>query len=47
MHRVLLGKPEGKRLLGILGRTREDCIEMDIQELGCSDMDCIELARDS
>jgi hypothetical protein len=42
---VLVGKPEGKRLLG-RGRGRsEDNIKVDIQEVGCGG-DWIELAQD-
>jgi len=33
--KVLVGKPEGKRLLGILRRRWEDNIKMDLQEVGC------------
>ena len=33
VHRVLVGKPEGKRPLGILRRRWEDNIKMDLQEL--------------
>jgi hypothetical protein len=35
VYRVLVGKPEGKRLLGRPRRTWEDNIKMDLQELGC------------
>jgi hypothetical protein len=34
VHRVLVGKPEGKRLLGIPRRRWEDNIKTDIQEVG-------------
>jgi len=34
MHRVLMGKPEGKRSLGRPRRRWEDNINMDLQELG-------------
>jgi hypothetical protein len=34
VHRVLVGKPEGKRPLGRPGRRWEDNIRMDIQEVG-------------
>jgi len=44
VYRVLVGKPEGKRLLGRPRRRWEDNIKMDLQELGC--MDWIELAQD-
>jgi hypothetical protein len=43
VYRVLVGKPEGKRLLG---RPREDNIKMDLQEVGCRFMDWIEVAQD-
>jgi hypothetical protein len=36
VHRVLVGKPEGKRLLGRPRRRREDNIRMDVQEVGGS-----------
>jgi hypothetical protein len=34
VHRVLEGKPEGKRLLRRPKRRREDNIKMDLQEVG-------------
>ena len=46
MYRVLLGKPEGKRLLGRPRRRWEDNIKMDLQELGCGGMDWMGLAQD-
>ena len=36
VHRVLVGKPEGKRPLGRLRRRWEDNIKMDLQEVGGS-----------
>ena len=45
MHRVLVGKPEGKRSLGRPRRRWEDNIEMDIQEVGGGG-DWMELAQD-
>jgi hypothetical protein len=39
-----LGKPEGKRPLGITRCRWEDNIKMDLQEVGCGGMDWIELA---
>jgi len=46
VFRVLVGKPEGKRHLGIPRRRWEDNIKMDLKEVGCGGMDCIELAWD-
>jgi len=46
IYRVLVGKPEQKRPLGRLRRRREDNIKMDLQELGCWDVEWIELAED-
>ena len=46
VYRVLVGKPEGKRLLGRLRQRLEDNIMMDPQEVGCGGMEWIELAQD-
>jgi len=46
VYRVLVGKPERKRPLGKPRRRWEDNIKMDLQEVGCGGMDCIELALD-
>ena len=46
MYKVLVGKPEGKRLPGRPRRRWEDNITMDLQEVGCRGMDYIELAQD-
>ena len=46
VYRVLVGKPEGKRLLWRLRRRWEDNIKMDLQEVGCGGMNWIELAQD-
>jgi hypothetical protein len=46
LHRVLVGKPEGKRPLGRPKFRWEDNIKMDLQEAGCGGMDWIELAQD-
>ena len=46
VYRVLVGKPEGKRPLGRPRRRWEVNIKMDLQEVGCGDMDWIELAQD-
>jgi hypothetical protein len=45
MHRFLVGKPEGKRPLGRLRRRWEDNIKMDLQEVGESCGDLMELAQ--
>ena len=41
-----MGKPEGKRPLGRPWPRWENNIKMDVQELGCGDMDWIYLAQD-
>jgi hypothetical protein len=46
MYRVLVGKPERKRLVGRPRRRREDSSEMDLQEIGCEDVDLTDLAHD-
>ena len=46
VHRVLVGKPEGKRPLGRPRRRWEDNIKMDIQEMGGCCGDWMELAQD-
>ena len=46
VYMVLVGKSEGKRPLGRPRQTREDNIKIDLQEVGCGDMDWIELAQD-
>jgi len=46
VYRVLVGKPEGKRTFGRLRLRWEDNIKRDLQEVGCGDMDWIELAQD-
>jgi hypothetical protein len=45
LYRVLVLKPEGKRTLGRPMLRWEDNIKMDIQKVGCGDMDWIELAQ--
>ena len=44
VHRVLVGKPEGKRRLGRPRRGWEDNIKMDLREVGGGDW--MELAQD-
>ena len=46
VYRVLVGKPEGKRPLGRPRRRREDNIKMDLQKVGGSCGDWMELAQD-
>ena len=46
VHRVLVGKPEGKRSLGRPRRRWEDNIKMDLQEVGGGCGDWMELAQD-
>jgi hypothetical protein len=45
VHRVLVGKPEGKGPLGRPRRRREDNIKMDVQEVGGGRGDWRELAQ--
>jgi len=44
-HRILMGKPEGKRSFGRPGHGGEVNFNMDFQEIGCEDMDRINLAK--
>ena len=46
VHRVLVGKPEGKRQLG-RPRRRWENIKMDLQEVGGGCVDWMELAQDT
>ena len=46
MHKVLVGKPEEKRPLGRPRRRWEDNIKVDLQEVGVSFEDWMELAQD-
>ena len=45
VHRVLVGKPEGKRPLGRPRRRLEDNIRMDLQDVGGGLGDWMELAE--
>jgi hypothetical protein len=45
--RLLVGKPEGKRLLGRPRRRLVDNIRMDLGEVGWGGVDWIGLARDT
>jgi hypothetical protein len=46
LHRVLVGKPEGKRPLGRLRHWWEDNIKMDLKEVGGGCGDWMELVQD-
>ena len=46
VHRVLVGKPEGKRPLGRPRRRWEDISKLDLQEVGGGHGDWMELAQD-
>ena len=46
VHRVLVGKPEGKRPMGRPRRRWEDNIKLDLQEVEGSCGDWMELAQD-
>ena len=46
VYRFSLGKPEGKRQLGIPRPRWENNTEMDIQVVGCGGVNWIELAQD-
>ena len=46
VHRVLVGKPEGRRPLGRPRRRWEDNIKIDLQEVGRGFGDWMELAQD-
>jgi hypothetical protein len=43
---VLVGKPEGKKPLGRPRCRWKDNIKIDLQEVGCGDVDWIELDQD-
>jgi hypothetical protein len=45
VYEVLVGKPEGKRLLGRPRCRWEDNMKMNLQEVGCQDMDWIDLSQ--
>jgi len=47
VHRVLVGKHEGKRPLGRPRRRWEDNIKMDLQDVGRGRGEWMELAQDS
>jgi hypothetical protein len=45
VRRVFVGKPEGKKPLRRPRHGWEDNIKMDLQEVGCGDIDWIELTQ--
>jgi hypothetical protein len=45
-YKVLVLKLKGKRPLGRRRRMWEDNIKIDLQELGCGVMDCIDLSQE-
>jgi hypothetical protein len=45
-YKILVGKPEGKRLLGRPRRRWVDNIKMNLTEIGWGGMDWIDLAKD-
>jgi hypothetical protein len=47
IYRVLVGQPGRRRPLGRPRRRWEDNIKMNLQKVGCGDLDWIELAEDS
>jgi hypothetical protein len=45
-YNILVGRPEGRRLLGRPMRRWEDNIKMDLREIGFGDVDWIQWAQD-
>jgi hypothetical protein len=45
-YNILVGRPEGRRLLGKPRRRWEDNIKMDLREIGFGDVDWIQWAQD-
>jgi len=43
-YKILVGKSEGKRLLGRSRRRREDNTKMDLKEVGFQDVDRMKLS---
>jgi hypothetical protein len=46
VYRVLVGRPEGKKLLGRPKRRWEDNMNMDLREIGIDGANWIQLAQD-
>jgi hypothetical protein len=47
VYRVLVGKPEGKKILGRPRRRWMDNIKIDLQEVVCGGVDWSDLAQDT
>jgi hypothetical protein len=45
-YRILVGKPEGKRLLGRPRRKWVNNIKVDLREIGWDGVNCIDMAQD-
>jgi hypothetical protein len=45
-YRILVGRPEGMKPLGKPRRRWVDNIKIDLREVGCGDMDWMDLAQD-
>jgi len=45
-YRIFVGKPGGKRKLWGPRRKWDDNIKMELKEIGCESVDCIDLAED-
>jgi hypothetical protein len=45
VYRILVGKPEGRKPLGIPRRRLEDNIRMELREVGCGCVNWKELAQ--
>ena len=46
-YRILVGKPEGRRPLGIPRRRREDNIKINLPEVGWEGINWIDVAQDT
>jgi hypothetical protein len=46
LYRDLVGKPEEKRPLGRPRRRWKDNIKVDLHEVGCEGMECIDVAQE-
>jgi hypothetical protein len=46
VYKVLIAKPEGKRLLGRPRRRWENAIRMDLRDIGWGSVEWIQLAQD-